>query len=80
MGDVDVCFCDHCDGLFLNAADLEKHVKEAHSQPAPPPPVSCLFSSGLPEPPFLARAGAVFWVRLLLLLLLYCEYFIFTGP
>ena len=29
-----------------------------------------------PEPPFLAGAGAVFLVRLLLLL--YCEYFIFT--
>ena len=46
------------------------------------------FYSGLPEPPFLAEAGAVFLVRLrlrlllllLLLLLLYCKYFIFTGP
>ena len=36
--------------------------------------------AGLPEskPPFLAGAGAVFLVRLLLLL--YCKYFIFTGP
>ena len=45
-----------------------------------------LIKSGLtePEPPFLAGAGAIFLVRLLLLLLrlllLHCKYFIFTGP
>jgi hypothetical protein len=37
MGDVDVVFCDSCDGLFLSAKELEKHVKEAH---APPPPAT----------------------------------------
>ena len=39
------------------------------------------FPSGLPEPPFLAGAGAVFLVRLrlLLLFLLYCKYFIFIA-
>ena len=36
--------------------------------------------AGLPEPPFLAGAGAVFLVQLRLLLLLYCKFFIFTGP
>ena len=41
-----------------------------------------LIKSGLtePEPPFLAGAGAIFLVRLLLLLLLHCKYFILTGP
>ena len=50
-------------------------------------------NAGLPEPPFLEPPGAVFLVRLRLLLLLYyvgiqyiqyytiqyCKYFIFTG-
>ena len=44
---------------------------------------SYVFNQGCrsrPKPPLLAGAGAVFLVRLLLLLLFYCKYFIFTGP